>query len=174
MELLENGVLKIPILTDEQLESKSYKMRYMNKMDNYIITSKNMKKYYFIYIKSIGRKFITLELLIKFTSLSSYALEKIFKIPNIYDKDYIKILKELQGKILEINDIKYSFDANKIYFCEINYIHHNLIHLPNCSVCLEENKLFRENGYFNCIHNIICDDCYKKLQVKICPYCRST
>jgi hypothetical protein len=40
-----------------------------------------------------------------------------------------------------------------------------------CPVCLDdENDVFE--GYFGCCHSM-CNDCYKQLNNKICPICRS-
>ena len=60
------------------------------------------------------------------------------------------------------------------YLIKIQIKEYNKIILEEeCKVCFENNKYVRENGYFKCGHNIICDDCFNLLNNKCCPYCRS-
>lgn len=77
-------------------------------------------------------------------------------------------------KLIGYFPIKQFIYENGRYLIKIQIKEFNKITLyEECKVCFENNKLVRENGYFKCMHNIICDDCFKLLSKKCCPYCRS-
>jgi len=75
------------------------------------------------------------------------------------------------GGIFPIHKFYYE---NGLYIIKIRIMDCEKLKLDEeCKVCYEENKYARKNGYFKCNHTIICDDCFKSLSKKCCPYCRS-
>jgi hypothetical protein len=77
----------------------------------------------------------------------------------------------------EVIGIKMKEDTNLIHFYVVlkHDIPQNFISLKvECCVCYGKNKQTKENGFFECVHNELCNNCYYKLQSKRCPICRSS
>lgn len=175
IDIDEENNLIFPIMYDYEIDAtkrehnRRWKRIRMNSLVNR--TSSSLLHGYSLRITCVGRYWIHAKLL--WTNFNSIWSEKKIKLPIYglynYDRSFLDILKSLVGEDLAIQKIKYNHD---FYYAKIKL--RNVIMEPcNCDICLEEGKEADSEGYFQCTHKNICDECYDKLIHKVCPFCRS-
>lgn len=152
-EKLMNADLKNERIVLNKIGSKYLTIRtydnYMQLVCPYVTPKKLQIKKCFLYDNDLNSNWVIRKIKIN----KPYKINKIEKVNN----DYYAVIdvnkKEEESQMVYLNKLKYE--------------------LIDCCACLNKSILIYETPYFKCSHNEICLDCYKQLNNKICPICRS-
>ena len=129
----------------------------------------NAKKYYLMYLLNcIKNNIINIHNLVHI-HFNKDDLNII--INNIYEYRYISYAKNLEYK-LNYNNwcyIKKLINLDNIKYKDIELKINNFLKIMDCDICFEENK---DCIPVNICMHYICIDCYYKLNINKCPFCR--